>query len=180
MSVNSFAAARMICTRRSWRLTAAEIHAILYLAAVHHAGTTGTALLSEPFEAWSNGPVLPALEDRIEGFGLRPVVDVFGCAALIPIGSTEHESLALASDRLAGMSSFILAAKTTWATSAWRATYGGLPPGDEIALEALIGEFWARIRVDDGLFLRGDADAMDGEVDDVEHVRRRTVRLAAE
>lgn len=144
MTANTFAAARLLCDRRRWRLTCVEVNSLLYIATMFHAGQTGQRLLDAGFEAWTQGPIVVKLEDRIEAFGIRPVSDVFGCAPVIPPASAEQESLTLVCDALDGRSVTALVAMTRWKRSAWSAVYDPLRPGRAIPLDALIEEYRAR------------------------------------
>lgn len=77
MTINAFEAAKKICHLSDWTITNLKLQKILYLAHMVHLGRTGKPLISESFEAWDYGPVLPPLYHHLKIFGSSAVKDRF-------------------------------------------------------------------------------------------------------
>ena len=82
MIIPPFSAARTMCEVRGWNLTNLELQKLLYLAEMTIAGRTEgkDSVVSDNFEAWDYGPVLPSVYHRAKAFGDKRVPDVFRIA----------------------------------------------------------------------------------------------------
>lgn len=82
MIIPAFSAARTMCEIRGWALSNLELQKLLYLAEMTMAGRSDgqASLVSESFEAWDYGPVLPSVYHRAKAFGDKRIPDVFRIA----------------------------------------------------------------------------------------------------
>ena len=72
--MNPQIAAKYLCESANWTLTQLSVHKGLYIAHMIYLGETGgTPLISECFEAWEYGPVVPSLYHKLKIFGNKPV-----------------------------------------------------------------------------------------------------------
>ena len=77
-TARSYAAAKSLGNLCGWQLTNLKMQKLMYFAHMIHLGmTNGQPLVSENFQAWNYGPVLPSLYYKLRGFGNSPVKDVF-------------------------------------------------------------------------------------------------------
>lgn len=79
MPMPGIAAAKRLCELSGWNLTNLEIQKILYIAQMLHLGKHGAdnPLISDTFEAWDFGPVVPAVYHKLKIFGAEKVSNVF-------------------------------------------------------------------------------------------------------
>lgn len=79
MAIHPLTAAKWVCVERDWGATNLEINKTLYIAQLAFLGRNGGVepLVSEHFQAWDYGPVLPTVYHRAKAFGNGPVQDVF-------------------------------------------------------------------------------------------------------
>lgn len=83
MAVNATLAAQRLCAAADWKLTQLSVHKGLYLAHMTFLGKTdGQPLISERFQAWDYGPVIPSLYHELKMFGRKPVRDIFWTTGL--------------------------------------------------------------------------------------------------
>ncbi len=73
MTLSAAQVAKRICERSGWELSNLEIQKLVYLICMRYLGRHGEPLISETFEAWDYGPVLPDLYHRLKAFGSGPV-----------------------------------------------------------------------------------------------------------
>lgn len=90
MSVSAEQAAWCLCEAADWKLTQLSVHKGLYLAHMTHLGKHGEPLISERFQAWDYGPVVPSLYSSLKMFGRRPVKDIFWVDPIDPDGSAAN------------------------------------------------------------------------------------------
>jgi uncharacterized phage-associated protein len=145
MTTHPLSAAKHICELRDWTATNLEINKILYIAQMLHLGRTNGAspLLSESFEAWDYGPVLPTVYHRAKAFGSAPVRNVFyGCA---DVTRTEADTLKEVSDSLKGKTPGELVAITHWDSGAWAKHYRPGARGSVIPNADILEEYRRRV-----------------------------------
>jgi uncharacterized phage-associated protein len=129
-----------------WTLTNLKLQKLLYIAhMVFVDRTEGQLLISEPFEAWDFGPVLPLLYHRVKMFGDSPIRDVFYDADFIE-GTPEARLLLEACRSLAYRSASELVAITHWEGGAWAKHYKKGMRGIAIPTEDILAEYRARWR----------------------------------
>ena len=86
-------ATQRLCEAAEWGLTQLSVQKGLYLAHMTYLGTTnGEPLLSEEFQAWDLGPVLPSLYRDLKMFGRKPVKNIFWTTRMVD-GSRESSVL---------------------------------------------------------------------------------------
>lgn len=69
-----FQIAKKICILSSWRITNLSIQKVIYFCHMFYLGmNNGKPLVSESFEAWNYGPVLPSLYQGLKMFGADPI-----------------------------------------------------------------------------------------------------------
>lgn len=144
MSVPALSAARTLCELRDWTISNLALQKILYLAHMFHLGQTGQPLISEPFEAWEYGPVVPSVYRRAKVFGNGPVQNVFHWVPPVKSGSTEYSALAEAAKQTKNMTSGRLVSITHWPKGAWATQYRPDMRGIAIPNSLILDEFRAR------------------------------------
>jgi uncharacterized phage-associated protein len=77
MPVGSLRAAKRLCELSGWTVSNLEINKLLYIAHMFYLGRGQGPLVSDSFEAWDYGPVLPRVYHRAKAFGGGPVRNVF-------------------------------------------------------------------------------------------------------
>lgn len=77
MTITAFEAAKKICDLSGWNITNLKLQKMLYISHLYYLGNKGEALISEEFEAWLYGPVLPSLYHKTKEFADRPVGNIF-------------------------------------------------------------------------------------------------------
>jgi uncharacterized phage-associated protein len=141
MAIHPLIAAKKVCQLRNWQATNLEINKILYIAHMVFLGRSGgwAPLISEQFEAWDYGPVLPSVYHRTKAFGNEPVADVFRVFPDIH-GSDQARILEETVTELSGKTPGELVAITHWEKGAWArfyrpGVYGIHIPNNEIYRE---------------------------------------------
>lgn len=122
MPVPALSAARSLCELKNWNASNLELQKLLYIAHMFQLGETGNPLVTEPFEAWDYGPVVPQVYRHAKGFGSGPVRNVFNWIDPVPEGS-ELDTLRRTVQTTQGMSPGTLVAITHWPQGAWSQVY---------------------------------------------------------
>jgi len=143
--VHPFSAAKKVCELRNWRASNLEIQKILYLAHLMALGRSNGAqgLVSEKFQAWDYGPVLPGLYHRAKAFGSGPVQNVFQIYQL-PTGA-QAAIIEETVKALAGKSAGELVAITHWEKGAWAKNYVPGATGIVIPDTDILDEYRLRV-----------------------------------
>lgn len=145
MAVSALSAALSLCQMRNWSVSNLELQKILYIAHMFHLGrTNGAPLISENFEAWDYGPVVPELYRRARGFGSDPVRNVFHWDHPVLEGTLEYQMLKEASDATESMSPGRLVSITHWPKGAWFKCYRSGERGIKIPNTLILDEYRAR------------------------------------
>lgn len=77
MSLTAFRTAQKVCSLSDWSLTNLQLQKILYLSHLLYFGQRKEPLILERFQAWTYGPVLPGVYNRVKVFQDRPILNVF-------------------------------------------------------------------------------------------------------
>ncbi len=146
MAIYSLIAAKKVCQTRDWAVTNLEINKILYLAHMAMLGRSdGTSpLVTENFQAWDYGPVLPSVYHRTKAFGNSYVQDVFHAFPTIN-GTVEADIIEEAVGALANMRPGQLIANTHWKGGAWAKFYRAGARGIIIPNDAILEEYRERV-----------------------------------
>ena len=123
MAVHALSAARSLCELRDWTISNLALQKILYIAHMFHLGRTGAPLISEQFEAWDYGPVVPEVYRRVRGFGSERIRNVFHWVPGVPEGSSEMQLIHEAADATKGMTPGRLVSITHSENGAWYKCY---------------------------------------------------------
>jgi uncharacterized phage-associated protein len=137
-------AAKHLCEKSNWTLTNLKLQKLLYLADMNYVGNTGERLLSEDFEAWDYGPVLPSVYHSCKSFGSKPVPDIFWGVGAIS-GSVEAQWIDVAWETLKDQTPGQLVDNTHWDRGAWAKKYVPGAKGLKIVTGDMIEEYRNRV-----------------------------------
>lgn len=141
MAVTSSAAANRLCEKTDWALTQLSVHKGLFLAHMTYLGRTkGDPLLSENFQAWDYGPVLPSLYHELKMFGRKPVKNIFWHSG-IPDGTLEAEIIDSIAGQIKGISPTALVHFTHDPKGAWAKNYKPGLKGCVISNKDILDEY---------------------------------------
>jgi uncharacterized phage-associated protein len=142
--VPSSFAARHLCELSGWRLSNLQLQKMLYLADMNYVGKTGGRLVSEDFEAWDYGPVLPSLYHQCKSFGSKAVPNIFWGVPSIA-GRPEANILEVAWENLRDSTPGQLVENTHWEKGAWAQHYVPGLRGVRIPTGDMIEEYRRRV-----------------------------------
>ncbi len=146
MAVHPFVAAKRVCSLKNWTATNLEIQKILYLGHMMALGRSNglRPLITDSFQAWDYGPVLPVLYHRAKPFGNGPVQNVF---QIFPDAAGEDAALLEETvTSLRGKSAGELVAITHWENGAWAKHYTPGAKGIVIPNEDILSEYRLRVQ----------------------------------
>ncbi len=143
--ISSLSAAKTLCELSDWSLSNLKIQKILYIAHMYALGRTDgeCPLLSENFEAWDYGPVLPQVYQKGKIFGADAVGNVFHSIGSIFEGE-DRETLAECYVDLGDRSAAELVAATHWKLGAWAKHYSPSVKGIIIPNGDILDEYRKR------------------------------------
>ena len=146
MTIPTFKAAKRMCAQSQWSVSNLKLQKMLYLAHMHYMGTNdGNPLISETFQAWDYGPVVPVLYHRAKIFGVDPIERfVFSDTSDLPNNSPEARQIDDAVGQLLDYEPGQLVAATHWPKGAWAEYYQPGLRGIEIPNHAILTEFNAK------------------------------------
>lgn len=144
MTVHALSAARSLCELRNWGLSNLELQKVLYVAQMYHLGRTGSPLISEEFEAWDYGPVVPDVYARAKGFGRSAVPNVFHWVPPVVEGTPEMGTLRTIAESTKNFTPGQLVDITHWVGGAWAKVYRPNQKGIKIPNEMILDEYRAR------------------------------------
>lgn len=101
----------------------------------------GAPMISEAFEAWDYGPVVPSLYHRVKMFGRNPIKDIFYNEDALGELSSEGLVIKRAVNSLAKRSASELVAITHWERGAWAKHYKNGRLGIKIPNADILTEF---------------------------------------
>lgn len=146
MPLHPLTAAKLVCQLRNWTATNLEVNKILYLAHMVHLGRNNGAspLVTEHFEAWDYGPVLPTIYHRAKAFGNGPVQNVFVYIPDAPAKGAEASIIREAVTSLQDKTPGQLVAITHWNKGAWANNYRPGAKGIAIPNSEILAEYRLR------------------------------------
>ncbi len=133
-------AAKTALEASDWALSNLPLNKILYLAHMISLGKYGVPLVSENFEAWDYGPVLPTVYHEAKVFGSDPIRDIFFGVPSAEPASEARDLIASVVDATKNKTPGELVAFTHWENGAWAKYYrpgvrGIVIPNDDILEE---------------------------------------------
>ena len=141
MALSALQAARKVCKISDWKVTNLQLQKILYLAHMIYMGRNkGERLVSDDFEAWAYGPVLPTLYHFAKMYGSSPIKE-------LPIKLKEEDfqkevkALKEACDSLLSASPRDLVAFTHRKGGAWDKSYKHHAKGILISDKDILAEY---------------------------------------
>lgn len=146
LTISAAQAAKYLGVKSSWTLTNLSIQKLLYIAHMVFLGENdGLPLISEYFEAWDYGPVVPEVYHRIKMFGNEPAKDVFYFESNLDQNTPEGQTLARTVNVLSEKPASELVSITHWKNGAWARHYTPGRRGVRIPNSDILAEFKARI-----------------------------------
>jgi uncharacterized phage-associated protein len=143
--IQSSLAAKHLCEKSGWTVSNLPLQKMLYLADMNFVGKYGGRLISEDFEAWDYGPVLPSVYHQVKAFGSKPVPNVFWGVGNI-VGTPEASMLDSAWESLRTFSPGQLVEATHWHDGAWAKRYVPGAKGIKIATGDMVDEYQRRVQ----------------------------------
>lgn len=144
MALTPVTALRRICELKSWGISNLEANKLLYFAQMISLGKSNGAkpLISEHFQAWDYGPVLPSAYHYAKMFGSKRIKPfIFRTEGPLP---EWDEIFADTITAMGDLTSSQLVAESHWEQGAWAEYYRPGSKGVEIPNEAILKEFTAR------------------------------------
>lgn len=144
MAISSIAALRRICELKQWGITNLEANKLLYFAQMISLGRSNgdNPMLSEHFQAWDYGPVLPSAYHHAKLFGnntIRPFI-FQSRGPIAPWEAVFRETL----EQVGHLTSSQLVAESHWEDGAWAEYYRPSSRGIDIPNDAILREYRAR------------------------------------
>lgn len=138
--------------QRRGPMTAMKLQKLCYYAYGYHLAWEERPLFDEPFEAWANGPVSPALYKCHRGRFRLEAGDIPGNPDALDAG--ERESVAMVLEGLGDYSAHQLSVMThragPWAAARSRAHVGPMERSDEELTDEEIAEYFDSLSAADG------------------------------
>lgn len=146
MALSSSMALRRLCELKDWNVTNLEANKLLYFAHMIALGESNGArpLVSENFQAWDYGPVLPSAYREAKAFGNKPIKPfLFSNRKAITTEFDDVFETTLA--EIGNLSSSRLVAESHWPEGAWAEFYRAGAKGIEIPNSAILAEYRKRL-----------------------------------
>jgi uncharacterized phage-associated protein len=145
MAITAAAALRRICELKKWSITNLEAQKLLYFAQMIALGHSNgkEPLVSEHFEAWDYGPVLPSAYHKAKIFGDKPI-NPFIFSSRGPIARWENV-FSQTLEEVGGLTSSQLVAESHWKNGAWYKNYRPGAKGIEIPNDDILREYKRRV-----------------------------------
>jgi uncharacterized phage-associated protein len=145
MAISPLSAARTMCEVRDWQISNLELQKLLYIAEMAALGRSNGAepLVTDVFQAWDYGPVLPSVYHRAKAFGDKHVPDVFHIADLA-VGR-DRNIIEQVAKNFEGYSAAELVDITHWDRGAWASHYIPGVKGIVIPRADILREYRERI-----------------------------------
>lgn len=140
MSMTALQAAKTIGEISHWSLSNLQMHKILFIAHMFYLGNNGERLISDDFEAWDYGPVLPALYQKAKIYGSGAVGNVFHSVDSVQEGAA-YDALKDAVEKLSKFNPATLIAYTHKPGGAWDKNYESGCRGNVIPEDDILAEF---------------------------------------
>ena len=140
MTISPLLAAKYLGHFSGWNLTNLHMQKVLYIAhMLHMFRHNGEPLVSELFEAWDYGPVLPSLYHKAKAYGNSPVRDIFH--GELDLDSDEANSIRETHEFLLGATAGQLVSLTHKDGGAWSQYYSSGVKGVKIPNAEILEEF---------------------------------------
>ncbi|MGR3724513.1 Panacea domain-containing protein [Abyssibius alkaniclasticus] len=120
---SAFDVAGTLCDRSDWQLSNLSIQKLVYLAHMIHLGEGHGPLVSEKFEAWDYGPVIPSLYHELKMFGSDHVARYASLGSMEPNGKLQEDIIDYIVDLGKTKKPGQLVALTHWRLGAWAKNY---------------------------------------------------------
>lgn len=141
MSVSVSAAAYRLCEAMDWSISQLSAQKGIYLAHMIHLGENdGKPLVSEAFQAWEYGPVLPSLYQDLKMFGRKPIKNVFWLSKAEG-GTSEANAIDSVASQIKGISAARLVHITHHPDGAWAKHYAAARNGVVIPNKDILAEY---------------------------------------
>lgn len=144
MAITAQQAAKTLAVLRDWNVSNLELQKLLYIAHMVHLGEHGEPLISDHFEAWDYGPVVPSLYQHLRGFGAGSIGNVFHSVPGISEGSREFVTLVETAKNTRGFTPGRLVSITHWPEGAWAQFYNSGRKGTVIPNDSIKSEYERR------------------------------------
>jgi uncharacterized phage-associated protein len=146
MALSSSMALRQLCEFKDWSITNLEAQKLLYFAHMIALGESDgrTPLVSESFQAWDYGPVLPSAYRQVKIFGDKPIKP-FLFSHRTPLRTEFDDVLRKTVAEFGHLSSSRLVAESHWPKGAWAEYYRVGTRGREIPNDAILTEYRRRL-----------------------------------
>ena len=143
MAISALQAAKKVCQIGKWKVTNLQIQKVLYLAHMIYMGRNeGQPLISEAFEAWDYGPVIPSLYHKAKIYGSSPIKEL--SIELNESGrEKEFQALEEACEALLTLSPGALVSFTHREGGAWEKSYKPHVKGLSISNHDILAEYGA-------------------------------------
>lgn len=141
MAISSLEAAKALGEYSGWSVSNLQMQKILYIAHMFFLGSTGQKLISEPFEAWDYGPVIPSLYRKAKVFGSSDVQDIFYEVPHLDDNKVELLHLREAATKLVAIPPMRLVALTHRTNGAWDKNYKAGVKGIKIPDADILQEY---------------------------------------
>lgn len=146
MALSSSVALRRLCELKDWHITNLEAQKLLYFSHMIALGKSegSRPLVSELFQAWDYGPVLPSAYREVKIFGDKPIKP-FLFSHRTPISTEYDDVFADTLAELGNLSSSRLVAESHWSEGAWAEYYRAGSRGIDIPNQAILAEYRKRL-----------------------------------
>ena len=150
MIVTPMQAAKIMAETSGFQLSNLQIQKILYLAHMWRLySRDGMPLITEHFEAWDYGPVVPSLYHKLKAYGAGPVKNIFRTTSVENVPEPTRRLLVSAVERFGNVPPGALVQLTHRDNGAWARNYCGswdsaVIPNSDIREEA--GELYGKSR----------------------------------
>jgi len=146
MALSSAMALRRLCELKNWSITNLQANKLLYFAHMIALGeSNGTRpLVSENFQAWDYGPVLPSAYREAKPFGDKPIKPYL-FSHRQPITTEFDDVFQKTLAELGSLPSSRLVAESHWSEGAWAEYYRAGGRGIEIPNSAILAEYRKRL-----------------------------------
>ena len=148
MSVHSFVAAERVCQLRESGVSNLPLNKILYFAQMVRLGRTDglKPLVSESFQAWDYGPVLPSIYRRARIYGSEVIPASAFSSHLAALSTVEDALIVEVTESLRDLTPGQLVALTHQDDGAWASHYVPGEKGIVIPNQDIFQEYFRRVR----------------------------------
>ena len=125
MPYKSLSALKTLCEASDWSISNLAANKLLYLANMFHLSESPESepLVTESFEAWDYGPVLPSVYHSAKVFGNKPIRNIYRGRQMVPDDTLAADLLRQAAEFGRKKTPSQLVAITHWPDGAWARHY---------------------------------------------------------